>query len=107
MVFLSQGSQVAAAAVSFPADPEYGLGPIEPRATRQVDFAPSSALLLREAHSGTAVIAVAAYAAFVLLALGWMVMMVVAFRGLRPAGPAPTRRQSQARRAGRVSAASR
>jgi hypothetical protein len=78
IVFLEDGAAVAAVPIDFPADPQYGLGPIPaPTSTpRTAHFEAASTYLMRESHGGSMLPAVLCYTVFLLMALAWGVALV-------------------------------
>ena len=107
IVFLLKHDQVMAVPVSMPEDPLYGQAAIPVAAERAETFAPASRLLTREAHGGAAWPAILAYSALGLVALGWLVILVIAIAGLaRPPGPGrrPGTRRPRRRRVAAVGA---
>ncbi len=78
IVFVEKGDVVAAAPVSFPADPIYGLAAIPPPVgtSRSTSLQPASAYLTRETHGGSELPAVLAYAALVIIFVSWCVAVI-------------------------------
>lgn len=72
MVYLARGEVLAAAPVSFPSDPEYGLAgtPIAPERSERLQ--PAASLLMAEAHDGAPWVAVAAHAMLLAVAALWL-----------------------------------
>ena len=81
MVSLMRGSQVMAAAIYMPADPEIGASAVPAVPERRVAFERNTSILLREAKDGPAWPAMAAYAGVGLVTLLWVALF--AFTGRR------------------------
>ena len=85
ILFLARGDVVSAAPIVMPRDSEYGQAGVQPPAggtpvTRE--FVPASRLLMSESHSASPLVADLAYGAFVLVCLGWLVLLVVVHRAV-------------------------
>lgn len=78
IVFLERGDTVAAAPVSLPADPAYGLAAIRMStgSARTAQFEPSTAYLTRETHGGSALPAVLAYTTLATIGVTWCVAVI-------------------------------
>ena len=81
MVSLMRGSEVMAAAVYMPADPEIGASAVPAVPERRVPFERNISILLREAKDGPAWPAMASYAGVGLVTLLWVALF--AFTGRR------------------------
>jgi len=80
VVYLASGPEMLAAPIYFPPDPTYGSPGIqvEPRAER--DFEPSPRLITSESHGGPPEVALAAYLALAVVAVGWFGSLALAAR---------------------------
>lgn len=78
MVFLARGDVMAAAPISFPADPEYRLAgtPVAPERTER--FQPAASLLMAESHGGAPWVAAAGYAMLLAVAALWLAAIAAA-----------------------------
>jgi hypothetical protein len=78
IVFVEKADAVAALPVSFPADPTYGLAaiPAPVGTSRTARFEPSTAYLTRESHAGSALPAVLAYTALVVIGVSWCLAVI-------------------------------
>jgi hypothetical protein len=82
MVWSARHDVLMSTPVSMPADLTYGQGPIAVRDGEKVSFVASSALLMRESHSGVAWPAMLAYGGLLSLTLLWIGVLVAGFASL-------------------------
>jgi hypothetical protein len=92
VVYLASGPTMLAAPIYFPPDPTYGSAgyPADPLMKRSLE--PSSRLITSESHSGPPWVALAAYLALAIVALGWFGSLALAARsvsGLSAEPPEP------------------
>jgi hypothetical protein len=85
MVYLGKGAVLAAAPISFPAEPDQGLPWITVQPHRTAPLASAQLLLMREAHGGGSAMASIAYAFFAVAVLIWMLSIGLGARWIRPA----------------------
>jgi len=85
MVYLGKGAVLAAAPISFPAEPDQGLTWITVQPQRTAPLASAQLLLMREAHGGGSAMASIAYAFFAVAVLTWMLAIGLGARWIRPA----------------------
>ncbi|HVE46256.1 MAG TPA: hypothetical protein VNA57_05875 [Acidimicrobiales bacterium] len=78
MVGLQRGSQVMAAPIYLPADPEIGAPAVPALAERRVAFSRNTDILLREAKDGPAWPAIAAYLGVAVVASMWLYLLGLA-----------------------------
>ncbi len=93
LVALYRGREVMATPIHLPADPDIGADEVPAQPLRQADFRSMSSVLLREAHDGPAVTAIAAYATLAILLAVWLYLMT---RSRTLFGPRPTRTTDRA-----------
>jgi hypothetical protein len=84
LVALYRGREVMATPIRLPADPDIGAAEVPAQPLRQADFTPMSKVLLREAHDGPAVTAMAAYATLAILLAVWLYLMARSRTQFRP-----------------------
>jgi len=89
MVGLQRGSEVMAAPIYLPADPEIGAPAVPALAERQVAFVRNTDILLRETTDGPAWPALASYLGVGAVALTWIALLSLAVVRVRSARPAP------------------
>ncbi len=88
LVALYRGREVMATPIRLPADPDIGAAEVPAQPLRQANFTSMTEVLLREAHGGPAVTAVAAYATLAILLAVWLYLMA---RSRTLCGPRPPR----------------
>jgi len=79
LVWLAKGPVMMATAVSFPADLQYGQGPVTPKPVQTVQFSASSSWLMRESHDGAVWPAVVAYTGLFSIAAVWIAVLLIGF----------------------------
>ena len=84
LVALYRDREVMATPIYLPADPDIGAGEVPAQTLRQADFTSMSKVLLREAHDGPAVTAIAAYATLAILLAVWLYLMARSRTLFRP-----------------------
>ena len=84
LVALYRGRQVMATPIRLPADPDIGAAEVPAQPLRQADFTSMTKALLREAHDGPAVTAIAAYATLAILLAVWLYLMARSRMLFRP-----------------------
>lgn len=92
MVGLQRGSEVMAAPIYLPADPDIGASAVDALAIRETAFVRNTEVLLREAHDGPAWPAAVAYASLAVVVAGWLALLALAAARITPldAGGPPT-----------------
>ncbi|MDQ3643860.1 MAG: hypothetical protein M3450_20915, partial [Actinomycetota bacterium] len=89
LVALYRGTEVMAAPVSLPADPQIGASQVPAATSREVAFRSIGAVLLREAHDGPRWTAILVYAALAAVFAGWLAFLGRAVAAIAPARPRP------------------
>jgi hypothetical protein len=87
LVLLERGDTVEAVPISMPADPVYGLPPVDPGQGRTEAWAPASKYLMREFRSGVPWPAYFATAVFALMLAAWTASLGLAYRAGGRAAP--------------------
>jgi hypothetical protein len=86
-VLLERGDTVEAVPISMPADPVYGLPPVDPGQGRTEAWAPASKYLMREFRSGVPWPAYFATAVFALMLAAWTASLGLGYRAGGRAAP--------------------
>lgn len=84
MVGLQRGSEVMAAPIYLPADPEIGASAVPAQAERRVAFARNTDILLREVKDGPAWSALLSYAGVAVVVAAWLALFTRAAARVQP-----------------------
>lgn len=98
VVYLASGPTMLAAPIYFPPDPTYGSSGYAADPLVKRNLVPSVRLITSESHGGPPWVALAAYLALAVVALGWFLSLALAARRVSASAPGPSETRSPAGR---------